>query len=197
MNISPSIASANPLRLEDAVMKVKDNYKDLHIDIEDGNFVPNITFGLKTIKALRQITDVPFSFHLMVMNPYDYLDEIIKLLPSIIFVQVESIDYIRDFIFKVKSQKVNCGLAFNPKTPIEPYLYLFNEIDSVLIMTSEPDGVGQLFINEMVEKIRMVRERHPSINIWCDGGITRDRFDDLTSAGANTLVLGREIFKEE
>jgi ribulose-phosphate 3-epimerase len=194
MKISSSIASANPLRLEEEILQLKDQYDDIHIDIEDGNFIPNITFGMKTIRAIRTITRIPFSFHLMVTNPYDYLDDIYQLAPSIVFVHVESIPYIRDFIHRVKSKNVKCGIAFNPKTKVEPYLYILKEIDAVLILTTEPDGKGQLFIEEMLEKVKTIREHHISLDIWVDGGVSFGMINELARIGVTNTVLGRAIF---
>jgi ribulose-phosphate 3-epimerase len=127
---------------------------DLHIDIEDGNFIPNITFGLKTIQAIRSITNLTFSFHLMVKNPIDYIYTLCDLKPSIIFAHVESLPYPSEFVNLVKSQGVKVGLAFNPKTQIQPFTYLFNQLDGILIMTSEPDGKNQMFIPTMIEKVK-------------------------------------------
>jgi ribulose-phosphate 3-epimerase len=195
MKISPSIASANPLRLEEEVLRLTDKYDDIHIDIEDGNFIPNITFGMKTIYSLRTITKIPFSFHLMVTNPFDYLDDIYKLSPSIVFVHVESISYIREFIHRVKSKNINCGIAFNPKTPVEAYLYLLKELDAVLVLTAEPDGRGQIFTEEMLQKVKTIREHQSSLDIWVDGGVTFEKLSELEKIGVTTTVLGRAIFK--
>ncbi|MFF3101997.1 ribulose-phosphate 3-epimerase [Viridibacillus arvi] len=194
MIISPSIASANQLCLEKEIRRIHNSYEDLHIDIEDGNFIPNVTFGMKTIKALRSITNVPFSFHLMVKNPDSYLKDIFELNPSIVFVHVESIDYISEFIHRVKDQGIKCGLAFNPATPVEPYKYLLNQVDGVLILTSEPDGKEQIFIPEMVDKIRMVRVFNQKVNLWADGAINENKLELLNSIGVSHVVMGRQIF---
>ncbi len=197
MIISPSIASANPLRLEEEVKRLGNGtYYDFHIDIEDGNFIPNITFGFKTIKALRMITDVPFSFHLMVNRPQDYIEEVLCLNPSIIFAHVEALDYIGDFLEKVHKHGVKAGLAFNPKTAVESYLYALEEADGVLIMTSEPDGRGQQFIPNMIVKVKAISRLDPLLQVWVDGGITSERLDLLKEAGATHVVMGRQIFSE-
>ncbi|WP_449537927.1 ribulose-phosphate 3-epimerase [Ferdinandcohnia sp. Marseille-Q9671] len=195
MKISPSIASANQLQLGHEVMKIQDHYDDLHIDIEDGNFIPNITFGLKTIQSLRSVTTLPFSFHLMVTNPYEYIEQIKDLSPSIIFAHIESLPYPSDFLARVKKANLRCGLAFNPITPIEPYLYLLKQLDAVLIMTSEPDGQGQLFNKEMVEKVRKVAKNHKfQGEIWVDGGVKYEHLPFLDEAGATHAVMGRAVF---
>lgn len=195
MIISPSIASANPLKLEEELRKINHTeFQDLHIDIEDGNFIPNITFGLKTIKALRKITNLPFSFHLMVKRPQDYVEDLVRLKPSIIFAHVEAIDYPLSFLEIVQKHGVKCGLAFNPKTPVDPYLYVLQHADGVLIMTSEPDGKGQEFIPLMVEKAKTIKAYGLPIEIWVDGGVKREYLDLLKNAGVTHTVMGREIF---
>lgn len=195
MKISPSIASANQLRLEEEVRRVeKEGYLDLHIDIEDGNFIPNISFGFKTIKSLRNITDLPFSFHLMVTRPNIYIEDLIHLKPSIIFAHVEALDYILEYLHSVQKLGAKAGLAFNPKTPIEPYLYAIKKADGILIMTSEPDGKGQEFIPSMIKKAEIVRDYGNSLEIWADGGITKDKLKSLKNSGFTHIVMGREIF---
>ncbi|EWG10012.1 ribulose-phosphate 3-epimerase [Cytobacillus firmus] len=194
MIISPSIASANQLCLEKEVKRIEHSYQDLHIDIEDGNFIPNITFGMKTIKSLRSITSLPFSFHLMVNDPYRYLEDIFSLNPSIIFIHVESVDYMSDIIQRVRRKGIKCGIAFNPSTLVNQYKYLLNNVDGVLIMTAEPDGKGQMFIPEMAEKINTVRSFNQKTDIWVDGAITYDKLDSLKAIGVSHAVMGRQIF---
>jgi ribulose-phosphate 3-epimerase len=197
MNISPSIASANQLRLEEEIQRIhRGPYSDLHIDIEDGNFIPNITFGLKTIQAIRSITNLPFSFHLMVNNPLDYLHSLYQLKPSIIFAHVESLPYPSEFIHLVKSMGVKVGLAFNPSTQLEPFSYLFHHLDGILIMTAEPDGKGQQYIPSMIEKVKMLKNIRVSIEIWVDGGVSKDKLEDLKETGVTNCVMGRAIFNE-
>jgi ribulose-phosphate 3-epimerase len=195
MKISPSIASANPLRLEEEIQKIhKGSFLDLHIDIEDGNFIPNITFGLKTIHAIRTITNLPFSFHLMVKNPFAYINTLCDLKPSIIFAHVESLPYPSEFVNMVKSKGVKVGLAFNPQTQLQPFTYLFNQLDGILIMTSEPDGKSQMFIPTMLEKVRTVKGEDIPLEIWVDGGVTKDRLKDLEIKGVTHCVMGRAVF---
>ncbi|WP_301169567.1 hypothetical protein [Brevibacillus nitrificans] len=195
MIISPSIASANPLRLEEEVKRLDTTlYTDLHVDIEDGHFIPNITFGMKTVKSLREVTDLPFSFHLMVSNPFDYLEEICACQPSVIFVHVEVLDYPSSFVDAVQRRGVKAGLAFNPKTTIAPFQYVLSRADAVLIMTAEPDGQGQQFIPAMIEKAKQVGMAAPSIELWVDGGVTTDRLEELERIGVTHAVMGRAVF---
>jgi ribulose-phosphate 3-epimerase len=195
MIVSPSIASADPLDLRAAVEKVGGgNYTDLHIDIEDGNFIPNITFGLKTVKAIRAITDLPFSFHLMVSRPASYVEAIRDLKPSIVFGHVEALDYPLDFIRLVQRHGIPCGLAFNPATPVEPWLYALEAADGALIMTSEPDGKGQQFLPAMLRKAETLGNLRLPAGVWADGGIAADRLAELANAGVTHAVMGRAVF---
>jgi ribulose-phosphate 3-epimerase len=195
MIVSPSIASADPLDLRAAVGKVSEGpYQDLHIDIEDGNFIPNITFGLKAVRAMRAITGLPFSFHLMVTDPKRHAEQVVDLGPSIVFGHAEALDYPLEFIRFVQGLGVRCGLAFNPKTPVEPYLYALAEADGALIMTSEPDGRGQQFLPAMLEKAEKLRGLRLPGGLWADGGITPDRLERLEQAGVTHAVMGRAIF---
>ncbi|SHE64512.1 ribulose-5-phosphate 3-epimerase [Seinonella peptonophila] len=194
MIFSPSIASANPLRLADEVLRVQE-YPDLHIDIEDGHFIPNITFGIKTVQALRQLTKQPFSFHLMVSNPYLYLKQVIQYQPSVIFGHVEALGYIQDFIACGHEFGMKIGLAFNPATPIEPYAYALDQADAVLVMTAEPDGRGQTFIPSMLQKCETVKQISQVPQIWVDGGIRKRHLNQIRQAHCTHVVMGREIFE--
>lgn len=197
IRVSPSIASADPLNLKGAVEFVERcGYKDLHIDIEDGNFIPNITFGMKTVRALRKATALPFSFHLMALRPETYQDEILALEPSIVFAHVEAVAYPSDFAARLRRAGVRSGLALNPKTPVEPLVYVLENVDAVLIMTSEPDGRGQDFLPAMIEKIRAARRLAPSLEIWADGGIRAVLLEELELHGVNVAVMGRAVFEE-
>ena len=164
------------------------------MDIEDGNFVSNITFGLKTIRALREITYLPFSFHLMVTRQLEFLGEVASLKPSIVFGHFEALPYPGEFVGLAKEKGAKCGFAFNPATPVEPVAYLMGDIDGILLMSSEPDRMGECFIANVYEKIKAIRGISKSIPIWIDGGVTREHLDKLREAGATNAVMGRAFF---
>ena len=198
IRVSPSIASADPLNLKGAVKFVERcGYEDLHVDIEDGNFIPNITFGMKTVRALRGITSLPFSFHLMVARPETFLEEILPLRPSILFVHIEALAYPSSFVARLREAGVRPGLALNPKTPIGPLSYVLGDLDAVLIMTSEPDGHGQSFLPMVLEKIQEVKRLSASVEIWADGGIRHPQLEVLESCGVGVSVMGRAVFEGE
>lgn len=193
MKISPSLASANQLNLGHEIERLGENYPTLHIDIEDGNFVPNITFGLKTIKAIRQQTSKPFSVHLMVTNPLDYLDELATLHCEVIFVHVESTPYLLRVLNKIHDYKILAGLALNPISNIENVEYLIQKVDKILYMSSEPDGKGDQFIPGILSKIK----KYPHIENWLDGGIQESMLEQLAQTKLDHVVMGREVFLQK
>lgn len=193
--VSPSIASANPLQLACEVEKAINNgVKDIHIDIEDGNFVPNITFGLKTIRALRGRTNIPFSFHLMTNNQEQWLTDVSKFNPSIVFGHFEALAYPKAFIGLAKNLGVRCGLAFNPRTSVDDAEYLIEDLDGILLLSSEPDKMGEFFLPFILNKAEKIRKMSNEIELWVDGGITRQMFSEFESRNITHVVLGREFF---
>ncbi len=167
---------------------------NLHIDIEDGNFVPNITFGIKFLRQLRSITKLPFSIHLMVSNPCSYIPQLKELFCSHIFVHVEQQIYLRYAINLIKSQGIKAGIALNPISNINSYQYLLDDIDAVLYMTSEPDLQGECFNSEILKKIQSYPEQ--KIEVWIDGGISRKELKILQQYAVDYAVIGRDLFRQ-
>lgn len=204
VHIVPSVAAADQTRLAEVVLELeRQGAEALHIDIEDGNFVPNITFGLKTVTQLRRITRLPFCVHLMVTNPLAYVDELARIGVMRIAFHIESAPYPLEVLNRIRDHGVACGVAFNPSTPVEPAGYVLEKADYVLIMTAEPDGRGQEFIPHMVEKVRRVSEMlarfptsaaHGARYVMVDGGIGWAELSLLAGAGAKHAVMGRAIF---
>ncbi len=193
--ISPSIASANQLRLEDEARKAQyAGCSDLHIDIEDGNFIPNITFGLKTVRALRSATNLPFSFHLMTHHWQPWLQHAAALQASIVFAHMETLEYPKAFIGMAKQLGLRCGIALNPRTGAEALPYLLDDLDGLLLLTVEPDGMGEGFIPQVLEKARALRAAAPHVQLWLDGNITYERLPSLHQAGVTHAVMGRAFF---
>jgi len=196
ITICPSIASANQLSLLYEVKKVEGSgCADLHIDIEDGNFIPNITFGMKTVRALRSATSLPFSFHLMTVRQLDFLREVSKYNPSIVFGHYEAISYPREFIGLANELKVRCGMAFNPKTPIDSVRYIIDDLDGILLLSCEPDYQGEQFLPAALEKAAKIRSMSKKIEIWMDGDIRLNKLDELKASGVTHAVVGRDFFK--
>lgn len=191
----PSIASANQLFLAEELNRLGDRYENLHIDIEDGNFVPNITFGMRTIKKLREVSSKPFSVHLMVTNPEDYLADLAPLNCSHIFVHVENANYLLYLINTIKGYGVKAGLALNPISNLRDYEYLLPDVDAILYMSSEPDARGEILNVRVIDKI--LSKDSLGYEIWVDGGVQREHLPLLASKGVDYAVMGRDIFNND
>lgn len=197
MKIIPSVASANPLCYEKQI-KALGSVENLHFDIEDGNFVPNITFGIKTIKSILQKTDVCADVHLMVSNPYSYIDPLAKCGVRKIAVHYEAVDYPKDILNLIHSKGMMAGMALNFKTSAEDVRIFSDSLDYVLVMTAEPDGGQQTFSSMILDKISALRESLPTeIGIWADGDIRPDTLSVLKEAGVDTVVMGRAIWRSK
>ena len=192
MKISPSIASCDLSNIKDELIKIGNKYDSLHIDIEDGNFVPNITFGIKTVRAIRTLTDIPFSVHLMVSNPENYLNELFDLNCSHIFIHAESNLYLIRYLRMIRNHNIKAGLALNPISDFNNYKHLINDIDAILYLTSEFDGSGELFQELIIDKINYI----PNKECWIDGGINEDTVKFLPYF-TNYVVIGRALFKTQ
>ena len=190
IKVSPSIASADQTRIAHEIERLGDAYPNLHVDIEDGNFVPNITFGMKTVRAIRSVTRKPFSVHLMVTNPLDYVDELAGLGCSHVFVHVEGQQYLLRVLNRIRSYGARAGIALNPVSDVRAYEYLLDACDAVLFMTSEPDGAGEGFQERVLGKVRA----YPGVECWVDGGVTLERLAELERAGVDVAVMGRHVF---
>lgn len=194
INISPSIASSNLLDIKNEIKKVENsNSYTLHVDIEDGNFVPNITFGMKLINMIREQTKMNISYHLMVTNPLFWIYELPLKDNDIVFAHVESYQYPKYIINSIKERGADAGIVFNPATDIERYKYLASICENIMIMTNEPDKDGEYFINEMIDKV-LIAKKLKFKNIWADGGINGSRIETLNEIGVSNFVVGRYFF---
>ena len=197
IKILPSIASANQLHLQDEMDRVK-GHKYLHIDIEDGNFLPNITFGMKTIKSIMNLNSFTYDVHLLVTNPLDYLDELIALKPEAISFHIEAHEYPLVLLNKIRQNGIKAGLAFNFKTDLKQSLIFSKSLDYIIVMCGEPDSLGNQFNDLNIERIKEIRSILPeNIEIWVDGGISETNIFKLKEAGANGFVMGRAIWSKE
>ncbi|MBE7037314.1 MAG: ribulose-phosphate 3-epimerase [Ruminococcaceae bacterium] len=193
MKLSPSILAANFSSLGDEIAKIKDaDY--VHIDVMDGHFVPNITFGPGVVKCIRKTTELVFDVHLMIENAEKYVDDFLNAGADIITVHYESnmdYEYIKN---KVKEKGKKLGLSIKPKTDVSVLKDYLSDLDMVLIMSVEPGFGGQKFMEESLEKIKMVRQMDKNIDIEVDGGIGLDNVKKVVDAGANVIVAGSAVF---
>lgn len=200
VKIAPSILSADFSKLGDEVVKLHDAGADfIHIDVMDGEFVPNITFGMPVIKAIRNKTDKVFDVHLMINNPQRYIDDFIAAGADIITIHYESERHLDRAIQYIKSKGVKAAVALNPATPTMVLKDIIANLDMVLIMSVNPGFGGQKFIHYSLDKIKEVKEmaikaNNPDILIQVDGGVDKSNVKDVIEAGANVIVAGSAVF---
>ena len=192
--ISPSLLAADFSKLREEIAEVeKFGAEYLHLDVMDGNFVPNISYGAPVISSLRKHSNLVFDVHLMVNEP-DYLIKDFAQFSDIITVHAEAVKHLNRTIQLIKSFGKKVGVALNPSTPLDILKYELKNIDMVLIMTVNPGFGGQKFIPEMLPKIKELRNLAPEIDIQVDGGINDKTGKLAVQAGANILVAGSYIF---
>ena len=198
IKIAPSILASNFSKLNDEVISIENAGADfIHLDIMDGHFVPNLTFGPPIIKSLRNLTKLPFDVHLMVSNPDTLLDDYVNAGANIITVHVEACNHLARTLHYIKSKGCKAGVAINPHTDIQFIENVIEDLDLILIMTVNPGFGGQKFIKSMFKKISLVKEIISSRDIFLevDGGITKENSKEVINAGANVLASGTRIEK--
>lgn len=195
VQILPSLASANQLFLMEEIKKAE-KLGCIHFDIEDGNFVPNITFGMKTIKSVCSVLpDLRFDAHLMVTDPEAYLDSLGELNFEAVAFHWEAAPYPGRLIHKIHRLGMRAGIALNPRTEACQISGYVNLADYILLMSSEPDGCGETFQRSVLKKIQFIKKNYVDAKIVVDGGINQDNFHEVTEAGAAKVVLGRAFFQ--
>ena len=200
--LAPSILSADYMHFhEDMTRAKKDGAKWLHVDIMDGHFVPNLSFGYSWVKAMRKITDLVLDVHLMIDTPIKYAEEFCKAGADYLTIHVEADtpENIHKTIDLIRSLGVKPGVVVKPNTPAEAVAPYLEKVDMVLVMTVEPGFGGQKFMAHMMPKLkelrRMIDEKNPTCHLEVDGGVTPANVQTILDAGANVIVAGSAVFR--
>ena len=201
IKISPSILSADFSKLGSEIQNLENAQADLiHIDVMDGHFVPNITIGPEVIKKLRNYTKLPFDVHLMISPVHDFIKNFAEAGADIITIHPEATNNLEKSINEIKSYNKKVGISLNPKTSVQKVIPILDKIDLVLIMSVNPGFGGQKFMHETLEKVKVLRKEINSkkikTEIEIDGGINFENAKLAIEAGADILVSGTTIFKE-
>ncbi len=197
--IAPSLLSADFANLTEEIKKVENGGADyLHLDIMDGIFVPNITFGPPVIKSLKKVTNIPFDVHLMIDRPERFIKDFVDAGADILTVHQEASTHLHRTIQEIKSYGIKAGVSLNPSTPLNVLDYIIEDLDLILIMTVNPGFGGQSFIPAMVDKIKSLRkiidDRNLDIILEVDGGVKLSNAKELVDIGVDLLVAGSDIF---
>ena len=200
--VAPSILSADFSVLGDEIKKVADAGADwIHIDVMDGHFVPNLTFGAPVVKCVRKVTDLPFDVHLMIENPEKYIGDFKNAGADIITVHAEACPDLKNVVDSIKALQVKAGVSVNPATPIDVIEDILCDVDMVLLMSVNPGFGGQSYIHSVTDKIvalKNIREaKGLDFIIEVDGGIDAVTAPEAAGAGADVLVAGSAIYKSD
>jgi ribulose-phosphate 3-epimerase len=200
IRIAPSILSADFGRLGDEIAMVTEAGADwIHVDVMDGRFVPNLTFGTKVIETVRRLTDLPIDVHLMVIDPEKYLEDFAAAGASVLTVHPEVSPHLHRQLMRIKELGCLAGASLNPSTSLDAVYEVAGDLDLLLIMSVNPGFGGQSFIPSSVDKIRRARAMLDEVDsraaLEVDGGINRETIAQVWHAGADTFVAGNAIFK--
>lgn len=202
VELAPSILSCDFSKLQENLEETKDTpLKMLHIDVMDGLFVPNISFGFKIIEDIRDKNDYFFDTHLMIVDPIRYIERFAKAGADRLTIHYEACENPLEVIKKIKELGLEAGITLKPKTQVEQILPLLREVDAVLVMSVEPGFGGQSFIEESIDKVRAFRSYIDKNDLSCkveiDGGIKTTNVIKVIEAGCDEIVSGSDIFSDK
>ena len=202
IKVSPSILAADFGNIERECNLIDKSDADwFHLDVMDGIFVPNISFGIPVVKAIRKMTSKPLDVHLMITEPERYIDKFIEIGSDIISFHIEATNKLEENISLIKSKNVKVGIAINPDTPIDSLIDIINKIDLVCLMGVFPGFAGQKFIKNTFDRLKelkkLIIDNNSKALIEVDGGVKADNYMELRSLGADVLVAGSYIFNSE
>lgn len=202
LKLAPSILSADFSALAADVKKIEEGGADyIHVDVMDGHFVPNISFGAAVMKSLNGKTSLPYDVHLMIENPDQYIDNFVTPQTEFITVHQEACVHLHRTIQNIKSKGVKAGVAINPATPVRMLECVLQDLDMVLIMSVNPGFGGQKFIPQALEKVKELAALRSQQNLYfaieIDGGITLDNAEEVMKAGVDIAVAGSAVFGAE
>jgi ribulose-phosphate 3-epimerase len=199
VRIAPSILGADFSRLGEEIATCEAGGADwIHIDVMDGCFVPNLTFGAKVIETVRKLTSLPLDVHMMVVQPEKYFDDFVAAGASGMTIHAEATPHLHRQLNRIRELGCRAGAAINPATPLDAVGEIVPELDLLLVMTVNPGFGGQKFIEYTVDKVRrarlMLEEAGSNAALEVDGGVSRSTIEELWRAGADTFVAGNAIF---
>jgi len=199
IKIHPSLLAADYTRIGEEIKAVESAGADgLHLDVMDGQFVPNLNFGPPMVSAVRRITSLPLDVHLMIVDPDRYVQAFVEAGADMVTVHIENHPHIHRTVQHIKQLGVQAGVAINPGTPVRAVSEIIDELDLVLMMSVNPGWGGQQFIEHTLRKIgearRLIDVANPGVTLSVDGGITANNASLISSAGASLLVAGSSVF---
>ena len=201
VKLAPSILSADFARLGEAVGAIERAGADwVHVDVMDGHFVPNLTFGPKMVADLRKATRLPLDVHLMIESPDDWVDRYVEAGADYVVVHIEAALELGRALARIRQRGAKAGLTLNPETPVEAVLPYLGDVDLLLVMSVRPGFGGQRFIDSALGKLRTARkaidERRLAVELEVDGGVRADNIRQVVEAGASVVVAGSAVFED-
>ncbi len=199
VKVAPSILAADFSRLEEQIRSVEAGSADwIHIDVMDGHFVPNLTFGPIMLSAINRITELPLDVHLMIDDAGFFLEDFVKAGADNIIVHYEAVVHLNNIVTRIKALGVRAGVAINPSTPTEVLKDIIEDVDQILLMSVNPGFGGQRFIDSAYRRLREIHSILPKgkqVEVEVDGGVGPENAAKLVEAGASVLIAGTSVFK--